>query len=103
MIFLENNNISWDGNPGIKEDTDVLVDEQEELYNSLIVWNDEINTFDWVIDSLVEICGHTVVSAEQCAMIIHFSGKYAVKKGSFDDLKPQCEALLDRGISASID
>lgn len=86
----------------IDTDTDVLVADETELMQSLIVWNDEVNTFDWVIESLVDICHHTPESAEQCALIVHFSGKYAVKKGDFDTLKPMCEALLDRGISATI-
>ena len=82
-------------------DTDVLTD-QEEPYN-LIVWNDEVNTFEWVIDTLMEVCGHSAEQAEQCAYIIHNQGKYAVKSGSFDDLKPQCEAITDRGIGATIE
>ncbi len=88
--------------PFHEEETDVLVAEDLDFNNSIVVWNDEVNTFDWVIESLVEVCDHTLESAEQCALIIHFSGKYAVKKGSFDDLRPRCEALLDRGISATI-
>jgi len=82
----------------IQEDTDVLV----ESVHCLIVWNDNVNTFDWVAQSLVEICDHSPEQAEQCAYIIHYKGKYAVKKGSFDLLQPQCEALLDRGIQATI-
>lgn len=81
------------------EDTDVLT---EELHN-LIVWNDDVNTFDWVIESLVDICGHESMQAEQCALIIHHKGKCGVKRGSFDDLRPQAEALIDRGIQATID
>lgn len=69
----------------------------------IVVWNDDVNTFDWVIETLVQVCGHSFEQAEQCAYIIHFSGKYAVKKGSFDDLRPQCEAILDRGINATIE
>lgn len=84
-------------------ETDVLVKEQAVTIHNLIVWNDEVNTFDWVIDSLIDICHHSPESAEQCALIVHFNGKYAVKKGNFDTLRPMCEALLDRGISASID
>ena len=83
-------------------DEDVAVADETELQNSIIVWNDDVNTFDWVIQSLVEICSHSPESAEQCALIVHFKGKYAVKRGSYDDLKPMCEALLDRGISATI-
>jgi ATP-dependent Clp protease adaptor protein ClpS len=82
-----------------REDVDVIDDE---LHN-LIVWNDDVNTFDWVIESLVEVCGHDSIQAEQCALIIHHKGKCGVKKGSFDYLRPQAEELLDRGIQATID
>ncbi len=74
----------------------------EELHN-LIVWNDEVNTFDWVIESLVDVCEHSTEQAEQCALIIHHNGKYGVKRGSFDILRPKAEALIDRGIQATID
>jgi ATP-dependent Clp protease adaptor protein ClpS len=70
---------------------------------SLVVWNDEVNTFDWVIESLMEICQHTLDQAEQCAMLIHFKGKYAVKNGEFDALKTMCEAIGERGINATIE
>lgn len=75
---------------------------EDELHN-LIVWNDEVNTFDWVIESLVDVCEHSPEQAEQCALIIHHRGKYGVKKGSFELLRPQAEALIDRGIQATID
>lgn len=70
---------------------------------NLIVWNDEVNTFDHVIETLVEVCGHSHEQAEQCAMFIHFQGKYAVKKGSFEELEPLCTAITDRGIGATIE
>lgn len=82
-----------------EHDSEVL----EDQYHNLIVWNDEVNTFDHVIDSLVEVCDHSPEQAEQCALIIHHHGKYGVKKGSFDELRPRCEALIDRGINATID
>ncbi len=69
----------------------------------LIVWNDEVNTFEWVIETLVEVCGHSYEQAEQCSYFIHFRGKYAVKEGSYDDLKPQCDAITDRGINATVE
>jgi ATP-dependent Clp protease adaptor protein ClpS len=87
--------------PHYEEDSDVLTS-LDEPYN-LIVWNDEVNTFEWVIETLVEVCGHTAEQAEQCAYIIHFQGKYAVKQGSYDDLKPQCDAITDRGIGATLE
>jgi ATP-dependent Clp protease adaptor protein ClpS len=80
-------------------DSDVLVD----LEHNLIVWNDNVNTFDWVIESLVDVCDHSPEQAEQCALYIHHKGKYAVKKGTFDFLRPKAEALIDRGIQATID
>jgi ATP-dependent Clp protease adaptor protein ClpS len=70
---------------------------------SLVVWNDDVNTFDWVIETLVTICGHTQEQAEQCALLIHTKGKYAVKTGSYDLLKPQCDAITDRSINATIE
>lgn len=79
-------------------DVDVLNDEVHEL----IVWNDDVNTFDWVIESLIDVCGHTEHQAEQCALIIHHKGKYAVQKGSFDFLRPKAEALIGRDIQATI-
>lgn len=89
----------------------ILIKEAEEVQlhtttsnpSVLIVWNDEINTFDWVIKSLVEICGHTTGQAEQCAWIIHSKGKYAVKHGTQKKLSPMREALVDRGIGATIE
>lgn len=69
----------------------------------IIVWNDDVNTFEWVIVTLIEICGHTQEQAEQCAYIIHHNGKYAVKNGSYEELRPMCDAILDRGISATLE
>jgi ATP-dependent Clp protease adaptor protein ClpS len=83
------------------EDTVVLTTPDDPF--SLIVWNDEVNTFEWVIQTLMEICGHSLEQAEQCAMIIHTKGKYAVKQGSYDELKPQCDAITERGIGATIE
>ncbi len=70
---------------------------------SLIVWNDHVNTFDWIIKSLMDICDHSSEQAEQCAWIIHTKGKYAVKKGPRKKLNPMREALVDRGIGATVE
>lgn len=72
-------------------------------YCSLILWNDDINTFEWVIDTLVEVCGHSFEQAEQCAIIIDSKGKYGVKQGSYEILKPMCDAITERGINATIE
>lgn len=69
---------------------------------NLIIYNDDINTFDHVIDSLVKVCRHELIQAEQCTWIIHYNGKCAVKEGEYDMLKPMREALVERGIDAKI-
>ena len=88
-------------NTKFQEETETLT--VTDSYCSLIVWNDEVNTFDWVIDALIEICGHSPEQAEQCAIIIDSKGKYSVKQGSFEILKPQCDAITERGINATIE
>ena len=74
-----------------------LVDQKD-----LIVFNDDVNTFDHVIESLIKVCKHEVEQAEQCTWIIHFNGKCQVKRGEYEKLEPMCTALLERGISAEI-
>ncbi len=69
----------------------------------LVVHNDDVNTFEWVIESLIDICNHTMEQAEQCAYIIHYSGKYAVQQGTRRTLSPMREQLVDRGINATIE
>ena len=68
----------------------------------IVIHNDDVNTFEHVIDCLMELCDHDMIQAEQCAWIIHNNGKCSVKRGSFDDLEPRCVALQDRGLSAAI-
>jgi len=81
--------------------TELLIDEGNNC--QLIIWNDEVNTFEWVIDTLIDVCGHTPEQAEQSAMIIHTKGKYAVKEGSYDILKPLCDTITERGIGATVE
>ncbi len=82
-------------------DTDVLTSSDEPC--QLVVWNDEVNTFEWVIETLMEVCQHSPQQAEQCALIIHHKGKYAVKEGSYDLLKPMCDSITERGIGATVE
>ena len=90
-------------NPFQQEDEDIdLLTETASEY-SLVVWNDEVNTFEWVIETLIDICGHKPEQAEQCAMLIHTKGKYAVKNGTYELLKPQCDAITERSIGATIE
>ncbi len=69
----------------------------------LVLHNDDIHTFDYVIDSLVEICDMEVLQAEQCTFLVHYKGKCDVKKGSYRYLKPYREGLTERGLNATID
>ncbi len=80
------------------EEVDVIDIEE----HNLVVFNDDVNTFDYVIQTLVEVCNHTAEQAEQCTVIIHYKGKCKVKEGSFEKLKPMRDAICDRGISAEL-
>jgi ATP-dependent Clp protease adaptor protein ClpS len=92
-------------NGDTQKKTEILIDILEDTDSPfhLVVWNDEVNTFEWVIETLMEICKHSQEQAEQCAYIIHFRGKYAVKQGKYEDLKPLCDAITERGIGATVE
>jgi ATP-dependent Clp protease adaptor protein ClpS len=90
-----------DNDADVLEITETAV--QTEAPFHLIVWNDDVNTFEWVIETLMEVCKHTFEQAEQCAIYIHFKGKYAVKQGTYEELEPMCTAITDRGISATVE
>ncbi|WP_296619456.1 ATP-dependent Clp protease adaptor ClpS [Marivirga sp.] len=82
---------------------EVLETTSDEDINDLIVYNDDVNTFDHVINTLVKVCKHTPEQAEQCTLLVHYKGKCAVKKGSFVDLIPYRQAIVDEGINAEIE
>ena len=86
-----------------QEDVDVLEEELVENEKSLILVNDDVNTFEHVIKSLMEVCQHTHEQAETCAWITHYKGKCAVRHGSFDELKPYYDALLERHLTVRIE
>ena len=85
-----------------KTQEDVLVDELVAINNEIVLFNDDVNTFDHVIDTLIRVCQHSSEQAEQCAILVRYKGKCTVKTGSFEELKPQCIQLLDAGLSAEI-
>jgi ATP-dependent Clp protease adaptor protein ClpS len=87
----------------VAEEVEVLLEDlvDTEEYD-LVVFNDDINTFEHVSKILIKVCKHTQEQAEQCTLIIHYKGKCAVKKGSRNTLKPMCESILDAGIQAAI-
>lgn len=92
---------------GIKfdEQEDVLVEDEVTTgeKSQLIVYNDDHNTFDWVIKCLMEVCNHTHEQSEQLSILVHFKGKATVKTGTMTTLKPMKDALVDRGLSAVIE
>ncbi len=87
-----------------KEQEDIEVMEQQETENekALLLINDDVNTFDYVINTLMKVCHHTREQAETCAWITHYKGQCAVMHGSFDELKPYYDLLLAHHLTAKI-
>ena len=83
-----------------QEEVDIL--EQEVQQHEIILFDDDFNTFDFVIDSLIDVCDHSLLQAEQCTMLVHYKGKCAVKTGEYNELKPKCSKLLELGLTAEI-
>ena len=84
----------------IKEEAVVL--EKEVNQHHIVLHNDEVNTFDFVINSLINVCEHTEEQAEQCTWLVHFKGKCIVKTGELKELEPRCSKLLSLGLSAEL-
>lgn len=84
----------------VEYEEDLLLDELLTDTRKLVLYNDDVNTFDHVIDCLMDICKHEMHQAEQCAMLVHYKGKAIVKEGEEDALRIMCEGLLDKGLSA---
>lgn len=91
-------------NMGTKEkiSEELLLEEEVLKQNEIVLFNDEVNTFDHVINTLISVCDHTPEQAEQCSLIVHHNGKCTVKTGEYDDLKPRCSRLLQAGLSAEL-
>lgn len=85
-----------------KQSEELLLDEQVVNQNEIVLFNDDVNTFEHVIDTLIYACDHTPEQAEQCSIIVHYKGKCTVKTGPYEDLKPRCSKLLEAGLSAEI-
>lgn len=77
---------------------EVSIDQQQ-----IILYNDDFNTFDFVIESLIKVCKHDLIQAEQCTFLVHYKGKCSVKRGTYEELEPMCTALLERGLTAEIE
>ncbi|OQD42091.1 ATP-dependent Clp protease adaptor ClpS [Croceivirga radicis] len=81
---------------------ELLLEEDVANQNEIVLFNDDVNTFDHVINTLIAVCEHTPEQAEQCSLIVHYNGKCTVKTGDYEDLKPRCTRLLQAGLSAEI-
>jgi len=94
-------------NTGVKFDEfeDILVEDDISTgeRSQIIVYNDDYNTFDWVIQCFMEVCNHSHEQSEQLSILVHFKGKASVKTGTMSVLKPMKDALVDRGLSAVIE
>lgn len=86
----------------IEEELDILEKEIIEDSKEIVLYDDDFNTFDFVIESLIKVCKHSAIQAEQCTHIVHYNGKCGVKRGNMSKLKPICSALLERGLTAEI-
>ena len=86
----------------LEESVELLSETAEVSENQIILFNDEVNTFEHVIATLIRVCEHSEEQAHQCSLIVHYKGKCGVKSGSYEDLKPKCTALLEAGLSAEI-
>ena len=80
----------------------LCLEEEVLVQNEIVLYNDDVNTFDHVIDTLISVCGHTAEQAEQCSILVHYKGQCTVKTGSYKVLKSRCSMLLEAGLSAEI-
>ncbi|WP_019668392.1 ATP-dependent Clp protease adaptor ClpS [Eudoraea adriatica] len=85
-----------------KVSEELLLDEETVKQNEIVLFNDEVNTFEHVIHTLIDACEHTPEQAEQCSLIVHYKGKCTVKTGEYKELEPRCSKLLQAGLSAEI-
>ncbi|MGF1560109.1 MAG: ATP-dependent Clp protease adaptor ClpS [Flavobacteriaceae bacterium] len=81
---------------------ELLLEEETINQNEIVLFNDEVNTFEHVIETLIDVCEHTPEQAEQCSIIVHHNGRCTVKTGEYSDLEPRCSRLLQAGLSAEI-
>ena len=84
------------------EEVELAVEQQASNVNEIILYNDDVNTFDHAIETLIRVCEHEPLQAEQCALLVHYTGKCGVKTGELKELLPKYHALLDAGLSAEI-
>lgn len=91
------------GKRNIEEDPNLETNPGNGKDHSLVLYNDDVHDFMYVIDSLIDVCGHDSVQAEQCTYLVHYRGKCDVKKGKYDQLKVIYDKLIEKGLTASLD
>jgi ATP-dependent Clp protease adaptor protein ClpS len=97
------NSIITSHNPDTKTDVLLVPEDITIAGKQIILYNDDFNTFDFVIESLIKVCKHEVIQAEQCTYLVHYAGRCSVKKGTYEAMEPMCTALLERGLTAEIE
>ena len=102
VLSIKNSLRGYD-NPQREYEEDIAVLDETADQSKIVLYNDDVNTFDFVIECLIEICGHTLIQAEQCTILVHYKGKCTVKTGSLEKLKPMHLALLERGLTSQIE
>lgn len=102
MVKRNKYNVYNQEKPQQESQEEVLVLEENERENRLVLYNDDVNTFDFVIECLIQICGHTLEQAEQCTILVHYKGKCVVKTGSIEVLKPMHQKLLSKGLTSEV-
>ncbi len=85
-----------------KQSEDLLLEEDTVKQSEIVLFNDDVNTFEHVIATLMSVCDHSPEQAEQCSLIVHYNGKCTVKTGEYKELKPKCSGLLQAGLNAEI-
>jgi len=100
MIHIQNQHL-FNSNTETEFEEDVLTLTEES--RKIILYNDEVNSFDFVIETLIDVCEHEFEQATQCTYLVHYKGKCDVKNGEYEKLKPICSELLRRGLSAEIE
>ncbi len=89
----------------VKEKTIIVTEKKEQLTNlrELVLYNDDFNTFDFVIETLIDVCGVEPLQAEQITLVVHYKGKCGVKSGTLNELKPVYNEMINRKLTVSIE
>ena len=87
----------------IRPEFDQVLEQVSTDEKILVLHNDDVHTFDYVIETLIKVCKMDAIQAEQCTFLVHYKGKCDVKKGTYDYLKPFRQALIDKELETTIE